>query len=552
MKMVLSKRKYMVLALLAAGLSFTACKKNKVVPEGNQGDPVPDSRTTYTPTTNRVELSNDSLFFYAKEIYFWNQSLPTYDAFNPRQYKGLSTDILNYRNNLFNIVKSSGSPDYLGGASSTRSKYSRIDVVADQNPAVFANAPGAQASVDLEGNGNDVGIFDVTGVQVDDTNYKLFILAVSPNSPAAKLGLTRGAYLTKINGTSIGSVANFTNESRVFSAMIVNNPSSVNVEGVRTDGSTFSATLTKTPYKSSPVFKNNVLTAGAKKIGYLAYAQFSNSDNSNDALKAVFDDFVAKGVTDLVIDLRYNLGGYVETADYLINLIAPSSVKGTTMYAEYYNQNLQNRKLSDKSILSNQPLTNDDGSVRRSNTGRILTYADVDYSVSGNTKTFSKTAGPANIQNVVFLVSGNTASASELVINTLKPKMNVKLVGSTTYGKPVGFSAVRLENKYDVYYAMFQSKNSLGQGDYFNGFTVDVPGGNDLGNYDFGNPKDGFLAKALTILSPDVSAANISSVNKVMSAGAGLGNASAIKVLGSSSRSKEGVGMIETRHPIRN
>lgn len=545
------KKSHVVFTLLLLSLAFNACKKNKVAPPDDGKSPVEDSRLTQTPTTNRRELTNDSLFLYAKEIYFWNESLPTYDAFNPRKYTSSGSDLANYNSNLFNIVKSSNSPDYVSTSSSP--KYSRIEVVANKNPQAGIVLPDALASVDLEGNGNDLGIYGVSAVSGDNTTYKLYILAVSQNSPADKASLTRGSYITRINGTSLGSVANFNAEQNVYFPLIYGNSSSLALEGVRTDGSSFSVTLNKTIYKSSPVYKTNVLTAGNKKIGYLAYARFSSAANSDAALQAAFDNFVAKGVTDLVIDLRYNGGGYVNTAEEMVNYIAPSSAKGT-MYVEYYNKTLQNRKISDRSILSNQPLLDENNKIRYT-TGtnpRMLTYADLDYSVAGNTRSFSKLGGLTGIQNVVFIVTGNTASASELVINSLKPKMNVKLVGKTTYGKPIGFFPVRLENKYDVLYSLFETRNALGEGQYYTGFVPDVDGGIDFGNYDFGNPLDGYLAKAVAILAPNVSVSAISSINRVMSESAGQGNPVNNKVLGAETdNTKEFVGMIETRHTIK-
>ncbi|TDQ08161.1 S41 family peptidase [Pedobacter metabolipauper] len=535
---------YALYAALVIPLTFSACKKNKTAPVT---PPVTNnSNTKQTATTDRTELTNDSLFLYAKEIYFWNESLPSYDDFEPRKYKTLSTPFENYKSNLFNIVKVSGSADYV--SSSTSSRYSYIQDITLRNPDAIAALPGEQASVDLEGNGNDVGIYAISPVTKDNVTYKLYILAVSQNSPAGNAGLTRGAYITRINGVSIGSVANFNTERNTINSTIYGDPATLALEGYKIDGTTFSITLNKTSYKSSPVYKTNVLTAGTKKIGYLSYGRFSNTENSVAALNAVFADFVTKGVTDLVIDLRYNGGGYVSTAEHLINLIAPSSATGT-MYVEHFNNTLKNRKLSDATILSNQPLLDANDKVRYGSDGKMLTFANVDYSVSGNTALFSKKGGLSSIQNVVFIVSGGTASASELVINSLKPKMNVKLVGKTTYGKPIGFFPIRLENRYDVYMSLFETKNSMGEGGYYTGIVPDVDGLIDYGDYDFGNPSDGYLAKALDLLAPGVTA--IGSLNRVMSVSDSKGSTTPGKLLAEFENDKEFVGMIEDRYKIK-
>lgn len=517
---------FAALTLFSAG-----CKKSKPVVQ-----------------TNRADLSRDSIFLYAKEIYLWNQSLPTYETFNPRKYTSQSTDLLNYEAELFDITQipknpSTGQSYEYYAADPTHNKFSFIEDKTTTNPQ--ASAPNVKSEVNLEGDGNDTGIYSVSAVGTS-SNYKLYIKAVSQNSPADKAGLTRGAYITEINGVSIGS--NFNNELNTINTAIFDDPASVNLKGFKTNGTAFSVALNKTVYKSSPIYKTNILTAGTKKIGYLAFARFSSKANAEAALDAAFADFSTNGVTDLVIDLRYNGGGYVSTAEHLINLIAPSSATGT-MFAEYYNSNLQNRSRTDPSILMNQPLLDENDHVQYQN-GKMVTYADIDYTVAGNTTLFAKVGSLNNVTNVVFIVSESTASSSELVINSLKPKMNVKLVGKQTYGKPVGFFPVVIENKYNVYLASFETKNSLGQGGYYAGFTPDVDGGTDYADYDFGNPNDGYLAKALNILAPGVTVSKVGSKNTIMSVS---GDSNTVKnVLGNLKGEDNFKGMIENRHKLKN
>jgi carboxyl-terminal processing protease len=542
-------------------LTATSCKKSKTDPEPTTPPVATSSETKRTPTTDRLELSNDSLFLYAKEIYFWNESLPSYDNYEPRKYKNLSATstksmtLVNLENDLFNLVKTAGKADYV--STETSPKYSYIQDLTLANPTPISASPNDQSSVDLEGNGNDVGIYRVSAVGQEGTlNYRLYISAVADNSPASKAGLTRGAYITTINGTSVGATEQSVNgrviaaaEVRLINATIYGNPNSIKFTGVKTDGSTFDITLDKTSYKSSPIYKSNVLTAGSKKIGYLAYARFSNSSNSNAVLDGVFADFVAKGVTDLVIDLRYNGGGYVSTAEYLTNLIAPSTATGV-MYVEHFNNNLKNRKTTDESILKNQPLLDANDKVQLKADKSLVTYADIDYSVANNTNNFAKKGGLTGVRNVVFIVSGGTASASELVINSLKPKMTVTLVGKTTYGKPIGFFPVKLENRYDVYMSLFETRNALGEGGYYTGMVPQIDGGSDLGNYDFGNPLDGYLSKAIAVLAPGVTATAVASTNRLSSAS----GSKAIQTKLKTNFNEEGrdfVGMIETRHKIK-
>ncbi|WP_449438659.1 hypothetical protein [Pedobacter steynii] len=184
---------YIMGSVLVICVLFSACKKNKTAPEPQ---PEPVQNTKQTPTTNRVELTNDSIFLYAKEVYFWNEALPTYDAFNPRQYSTGATNLEKYESNLYNLVKSSNSPDYLSNSSSP--KYSYIFDKADKNPT--AVIPGTKMSVDLEGNGNDVGLrfgyFSVSET-ASAVDYSIFVTAAYPNSPAEKAGITRGMKLQR-------------------------------------------------------------------------------------------------------------------------------------------------------------------------------------------------------------------------------------------------------------------------------------------------------------------------------------------------------------------
>ena len=92
-----------------------------------------------------------------------------------------------------------------------------------------------------------------------------------------------------------------------------------------------------------------------------------------------------------------------------------------------------------------------------------------DYSVAGNATNFVK-KGTLNIGRVFFIMTGQTASASELTINNLRPEMDVQFVGETSYGKPVGFFDIDI-NKYQMFTPEFSVQNSANQGGYYSGFT---------------------------------------------------------------------------------
>ncbi|TAH02295.1 MAG: hypothetical protein EAZ15_05450 [Sphingobacteriales bacterium] len=424
-------------------LCFISCKKTSinVTPPTKITKPVVIDNVT--PPGNRFELTQDSLFLYAQQLYLWNTELPSYKVFNPRQYKTSSTDLENFENVLFQITRYginplTGKPYEYNFKEPTTTKYSYIDdLVAN---GTLSNTKNDRVKSDLQGNKNDIG-YGLTSVGPDN-NYVIFLEFVTPGSPCEQAGLSRGDYFTSINGFSFGS--NYVTEiDRLVNEIY---KPTVNLVGVKKNGESFNVTINEARYVSSPIYKESVINAGGKKIGYLAYASFTDANNSENVLTNAFANFSSAGVTDLIIDLRYNSGGYISTAQHLINLIAPERINGSVMFHEYFNETVASGKAV---ILEKQGI------------GGPFNITTIFTKPSG---------GLRNIQNVVFMITGSTASASELVINSLKPYINVKTVGETSYGKPVGFFPIRID-KYDVYMSMFSTKNSAGEGNYFAGLN---------------------------------------------------------------------------------
>ncbi|RYE22605.1 MAG: hypothetical protein EOP42_24215, partial [Sphingobacteriaceae bacterium] len=331
----------------------------------------------------------------------------------------------------------------------------------------------------LGGTNGDFG-FRPTWIATSD----LRIQFVYPGSPADKAGVTRGYQIVKINNnTSLsydGTSSTPTNYNFVVNAFF--NSATISMTLQRPDNTTFDVTLNTANYTVNPVLKYKVLDLGnSKKLGYIVFNSFTTPDNAKAYLDAAFNSFTAGGITDLVVDLRYNGGGSVATAEYLSNLIVPLAKTNTVMYTSYYNDKLQNDKYP---LLAKK---------YRINAG--------DFKPANNQAKFTK-AGSLNINRVFFIVSGNTASASELTINNLIPEMNVQLIGKTTYGKPVGFFAIPI-GAYELYTPEFETKNSANAGGYYAGMTpgsATYPGvdANDDVTHDFGDVNEAMLARAIS------------------------------------------------------
>ncbi len=479
--------KNIIYIFICVSLLFFSCKKDKKVLVSK------DYPTAPTKQGTRAELTKDSLFLYAQQVYLWNKDLPTFASFIPRSYVSGKTDLENFNSILFKITRYginplTGKPYEYNEDYPDETKYSFIeDLVA--NGTLSSYNENSKSYIDLKGKGDDFGI----GLAAVGSNnsFTIHMKYISPSSPAEKAGLSRGEIINKINDKLIGQ--NFNAEVDFINNAI--NASTIKLNGKKKDGTDFEVTLNTANYTSSPIYKDSVYTIGTKKIGYFAYARFSDEINSIPKLNTIFSNFVGKGVTDLVIDLRYNGGGYVSTAQHLVNLIAPSRVNGSTMFYEYFNSTMQNGLAN---ILKFQPARDGSDNIIYDN-GKMVTLFDYNYGVAANTYTIEKAGNLNNIEKVVFIISGSTASASELVINSLKPYITVKTVGTTSYGKPVGFFPIRID-KYDVYYSMFSTRNSADEGEYFAGFTPNAVVKDDV-TKDFGDKTENNLAAALAYLT---------------------------------------------------
>jgi carboxyl-terminal processing protease len=273
--------------------------------------------------------------------------------------------------------------------------------------------------------------------RTDDGN-RIFIIDVFAGSPAAETGLLRGDEVTAVDGQSVASaIAGGTTFSELLG------PTNSGVSRTLTilrNGTTFDRTLTKRTVTLDPVPDDNGVAilprVGTTGVGYLRLRSYISTANAQ--LRDAFAQFRAQNVTDFIIDLRYNGGGLVSTAELIDDLL------GGVLFAN----EVQFR------MVHNTARSAQDSTVR---------FQSQPQSVS-----------PVRI---AFLTTGMTASASEINVNAMKPYVDVAIVGSDTLGKPVGQLAFDLQGCQDrLRLISFKIVNALDEGDYYTGLAPTMPG----------------------------------------------------------------------------
>jgi C-terminal processing protease CtpA/Prc len=313
-----------------------------------------------------------------------------------------------------------------------------------------------------------------------NTNLAFVIGYVLKGSPAEKAGLKRGDIILKVDDQTI------TNAN--YSSILSNQTLKLGL-GEFANGAIVSngksVTVTKVQLQTNPILADTIIAWSSKKVGYLAYSQFigyvkdtmtGKEYNFDDSVRALFGRFKAAGVNELVLDFRYNGGGYVTSSDLITNLTVKDAAArvGKLMNKKVYN-------------------------------AAYTAYLEKNEGASAFETLFKSEPNNLGTLNRVFvLTAGNTASASELVINNLKPFMEVILIGENTYGKNVG-SRSYTDNrwKFGLQPIIFLINNSNGESNYGtkSGFTPTyILKDNVLPYRALGNPSETYLNKALSIM----------------------------------------------------
>jgi carboxyl-terminal processing protease len=299
-------------------------------------------------------------------------------------------------------------------------KYKALDrwsFVADYN------AFNASMSGTFVGHGIRMGL---------DALGKVRILTIYNNSPLYSKGVRRGWIVKKLNGTDLAPILTSGN-STAYNNLI--GPSTAGITNTFLfqipDGRDSTLITSKATFQVNSVMLYDTLTINSKKTGHLVFDEFITP--SSQELADAFAFFKAQNVKDLILDLRYNSGGILDVATELASYIAGTSKFSTP----FIKLSLNDKKAS----------------------------LDTTYN-------FKSVASPINLTRLVVITTRETASASEEVINGLKPSVAITTIGDTTNGKPTGMYVWQTTDlKYIFAPVTFEAVNSQGQGGYYAGFA---------------------------------------------------------------------------------
>ena len=291
-------------------------------------------------------------------------------------------------------------------------------------------------------------------VYLPNSNNEIFgyVRYVNNGSAADLANINRGDIFRSIDGVPL-SVDNYSDllSQEIYTVNFANyfnnDTEDINDDTIELNG--INIELQKAPLVKNPVHHYSTLDYSSGKIGYLMYNQFVS--NYDDYLKTIFSEFKSNSIDELILDLRYNPGGSINSAIVLASLIT-GQFENEVFNTEQWNNDIQNY------WINNNP----------------------EYLINR----FTTFQSSLNLSRVYILTTRSSASASELIINCLKPYINVVQIGTTTYGKyqasvtlydSENFSNqnVNRSHSYALQPLVLKTLNVNGVTDYYNGINPD-------------------------------------------------------------------------------
>ena len=302
------------------------------------------------------------------------------------------------------------------------------------------------------------------------------VLYVLPNSPAQKAGIERGDWISAINEERITT----DNYQQLIQGGIISLTRSqiINTEnGLGWQVKDVINVDASISMEVNPFLVNKILEVDGQKIAYLVYNEFATGPNNegtesvyDEQMKQIFAQFKAQSPDAFILDLRYNNGGFLQCAQALGSLLAPSTAMGKDFFSMTYNSQAN---------------------------PQIIRYPfDTQYADAN-----------LNLNKIYILTGKYTASASEVIINGLIPYMgaeNVILVGTKTEGKNVAMKSFKNEiHGLILHPVIAYISNANNEGDYSEGFqpTYQLDENSINTWHPLGNPEEYLLKNTLSLIT---------------------------------------------------
>jgi len=286
-----------------------------------------------------------------------------------------------------------------------------------------------------------------------DESDSLRLTFVFDDSPLREVGITRSWAITKINGDELSVGQNITDKLGSDEPGVENR-----FEFKGPQGQVVDTTFAKKELTMNTVLMDTVINQNNTRVGYFVLKSFI--EKTPDELTTVFEKFANENIDELVVDLRYNGGGTLEGSRFLSEFIVNDQYEGEPYVKISHNDKQTTR-----------------------DTTHVFGKDSLDISLG--------------LDRVYFIATQATASASEAVINGLKPYMDTYVIGGDTYGKPVGMNAYSTNDQRYVYVPVtFSLENANGVADYYDGLQADV-NARDGVSEPFGSLQEASLHQAL-------------------------------------------------------
>ena len=369
-------KKIFINSVLAIVLLCTSCEKQK----------------SYSIESTVNDKLHKFIWSGLNAYYLWQKEVPD-----------LADDKFANLDDLYNYYRGYESPEAVFESLLNR-PTDRFSWIVEDYVALENSFQGINVSNGME--------FGLVQYKNGSNNIYGYVRYVIPNSDAATKAVSRGMIFNNINGSKL-TIDNY--QALLFSDTSNYIVGFADYNDGNPVSNTTSVSLSKIEIQENPIAITKVFTEGTKKIGYLLYNQFAR--NYDGELNAAFASLKSENIDELIIDLRYNGGGSVSTATYLGGMITGQFT------GQLYSQQVWNDKI--KNAFSANSFIN--------NFTDEISNTDVN-----GTLILKENLNSLGLDKVYFITTYSTASASELVINSLSSYIDVKVVGKTTRGKQVG------------------------------------------------------------------------------------------------------------------